>query len=151
MNSAPYKNCHDHHDISAFWRALWRVTAELIWMVQYREHPKANFATAKERILQVLDVCPVTVEVIRRFMIVLPQLSSAQLPAWLGILSYKYGSERLIERLKPSLFGQKGKFLSPWHSAHPDDQESLSGIVFASPALPPPYLVTFMYNSVINI
>ena len=22
MNSAPYKNCHDHHDISAFWRAL---------------------------------------------------------------------------------------------------------------------------------
>ena len=82
-------------------------------MVQYREHPKANFATAKERILQVLDVCPVTVEVIRRFMIVLPQLSSARLPAWLGILSYKYGSERLIERLEPSLFGQKGKFLSP--------------------------------------
>ena len=34
---------------------------------RYREHLKANFAAAKERALQVLDVCPVTVEVIRRF------------------------------------------------------------------------------------
>ena len=34
---------------------------------RYREHPKANFAAAKGRVLQVLDVCPVTVEVIRRF------------------------------------------------------------------------------------
>ena len=32
---------------------------------RYREHPKANFAAAKERALQVLDACPV--EVIRRF------------------------------------------------------------------------------------
>ena len=48
--------------------------------------------------------------------VVLPRLGSARLLAWLGILSYKYGSERLIEkleRLEPSLFGQKGKFLSP--------------------------------------
>ena len=34
---------------------------------RYREHLKANFAAAKERALQVLDVCPVTVEVIQRF------------------------------------------------------------------------------------
>ena len=32
---------------------------------RYREYPKANFAAAKERALQVLDTCPV--EVIRRF------------------------------------------------------------------------------------
>ena len=31
---------------------------------RYREHLKANFAAAKERALQVLDVCPVTVEVL---------------------------------------------------------------------------------------
>ena len=39
------------------------------------------------------------------------RLSSA--PARLGILSYKYGSERLIERLRAAqavYFGQKGKF-----------------------------------------
>ena len=34
---------------------------------RYREHPKTNFAAAKERALQVLDVCLFTVEVIRRF------------------------------------------------------------------------------------
>jgi hypothetical protein len=32
--------------------------------------------------------------------LVLPRLGSARLPARLGILSYKYGSERLIERLR---------------------------------------------------
>jgi hypothetical protein len=36
------------------------------WCIyRYREHPKANFAAAKERALQVLDACPV--EVIRWF------------------------------------------------------------------------------------
>ena len=32
--------------------------------------------------------------------VVLPRLGSARLPAQLGILSYKYDSERLIERLR---------------------------------------------------
>ena len=32
---------------------------------RYREHPKANFAAAREQALQVLDACPV--EVIRQF------------------------------------------------------------------------------------
>ena len=35
MNSAHHKNCHDNHDISAFWRVPWCVTAELNEMVQY--------------------------------------------------------------------------------------------------------------------
>jgi hypothetical protein len=35
MISAPAKNHRDHRDISGFWRAAWRVTAELIEMVQY--------------------------------------------------------------------------------------------------------------------
>ena len=35
MNSAPNKNYRDYRDISGFWRALWRVTAELNEMVQY--------------------------------------------------------------------------------------------------------------------
>ena len=42
MNSAPNKNYRDYRDISGFWRASWRVTAELNEMVQYshaRENP----------------------------------------------------------------------------------------------------------------
>ena len=35
MNSAHQKNRRDNSDISAFWRAPWRVTAELNEMVQY--------------------------------------------------------------------------------------------------------------------
>ena len=36
MSSAHYENHHDNRDISAIWRAPWRVTAELNEMVQYQ-------------------------------------------------------------------------------------------------------------------
>ena len=47
---------------------------------RYREHPKANFAAAKERALQVLDACPV--EVIRQFINRSGRTVSGSLSVW---------------------------------------------------------------------